>query len=397
MQRLGVGLDNIAMEAATARGAWVANVPDYCVEEVSDHAVALAYAWFRGIAHFDHAVKAGQWDPSGARLRRGATLTAGILGLGRIGRCTARKLAALGMTVLGHDIAAPPKTVPVRMVGLDRLAAEADIVIVHLPLTDETHHLVDAAFLAQLKPGAFLINVSRGPVVDNDALIAALDAGQSGRCRPRCGGRRAEPACRSRGSRGRDRDAARGLLLRRLAGRAQAARCRGGGARAGRRTARKPVQQYRLTMRGEHPPRSRGLARREETMSAPEPAFVDQAALDWEGGEDAGLATGTGIRWKLLVAGERTESEGLVTGIAEIAPGGELMRHHHEPAETYYILSGQGEMEIEGRTRALGPGSAVYIPPDARHAVRCTGAEPLVFVFCFPRDRFDQIVYHFDH
>ena len=178
MQRLGVGLDNIAMEAATARGAWVANVPDYCVEEVSDHAVALAYAWFRGIALFDHAVKAGQWDPSGARLRRGATLTAGILGLGRIGRCTARKLAALGMTVLGHDIAAPPKTVPARMVGLDRLAAEADIVIVHLPLTDETHHLVDAAFLARIKPGAFLINVSRGPVVDNDALIAALDAGQ---------------------------------------------------------------------------------------------------------------------------------------------------------------------------------------------------------------------------
>ena len=132
-------------------------------------------------------------------------------------------------------------------------------------------------------------------------------------------------------------------------------------------------------------------------MSAPRPAVVDQADLDWEGGEDANLATGTGIRWKLLVAGERTESEGLVTGIAEIAPGAALMRHHHEPAETYYILSGQGEMEIEGRTRALGPGSAVYIPPDARHTVRCTGAEPLVFVFSFPRDRFDQIVYHFDH
>ena len=73
------------------------------------------------------------------------------------------------------------------------------------------------------------------------------------------------------------------------------------------------------------------------------------------------------------------------------------MRHHHEPAETYYIVSGQGEMEIEGRTRALEPGSAVYIPPDARHTVCCTGAEPLVFVFSFPRDRFDQIIYHFDH
>ena len=178
VQRMGVGLDNIATEAATARGAWVTNVPDYCVEEVSDHAVALAYGWFRGVVHFDRAVKASQWDPSGARLRRGATLTAGLLGMGRIGRCTARKLSALGMTVLGHDIAAPPETVPVRMVGLDRLAAEADIVVVHLPLTDETHHMVDAAFLARIKPGAFLINVSRGPVVDNDALIAALDAGR---------------------------------------------------------------------------------------------------------------------------------------------------------------------------------------------------------------------------
>ena len=132
-------------------------------------------------------------------------------------------------------------------------------------------------------------------------------------------------------------------------------------------------------------------------MGAPKPAFVDQATLEWESSEDSGLATGKGIRWKLLVAGERTGSEGLVTGIAEIAPGGQLMRHHHEPAETYYIVSGRGEMEIEGRVEAVGPGSAVYIPPGARHTVRCTGAEPLVFVFSFPRDRFDQIVYHFDH
>ena len=178
VQRLGVGLDNIAIDAVTARGAWVTNVPDYCVEEVSDHAVAMAYAWFRGIVHFDRVVKTSVWDPSGARLRRGATLTAGILGLGRIGRSTANKLDALGMTVLGHDIAVPPASVSARMVELDRLAAESDIIVVHLPLTDETHHLVGAAFLARAKPGAFLINVSRGPVVDNDALIEALEAGR---------------------------------------------------------------------------------------------------------------------------------------------------------------------------------------------------------------------------
>ena len=180
VQRLGVGLDNIAVDAATARGAWVANVPDYCVEEVSDHAVGLAYAWLRGIVHFDRAVKAGRWEPAGARLRRGATLTAGILGLGRIGRASARKLAALGMTVLGHDIAAWPSTVPARPVGLEALAARSDVVVVHLPLTDATHHLVDAAFLARIRPGAFLVNVSRGPVVDNEALIAALESGRLG-------------------------------------------------------------------------------------------------------------------------------------------------------------------------------------------------------------------------
>ncbi len=177
VQRLGVGLDNIAVDAATARGAWVANVPDYCVEEVSDHALALAFAWLRGIAVFDRAVKAGAWDPASAKLRRAATLTAGVVGLGRIGRLTARKLDALGITVLGYDIVDPPEPVAAERVELARLQAEADIVILHVPLTAATHHLVDAAFLARLKPGAFLVNVSRGPVVDNDALIAALEEG----------------------------------------------------------------------------------------------------------------------------------------------------------------------------------------------------------------------------
>ena len=83
-------------------------------------------------------------------------------------------------------------------------------------------------------------------------------------------------------------------------------------------------------------------------------------------------------------------------------PSAGVLRHHHDPAETYYIVSGQGEMEIDGRTPAVGPGSAVYIPPDARHAVRCTGREPLVFVFSSSSSRSPatasiQIVYHFDH
>ena len=129
---------------------------------------------------------------------------------------------------------------------------------------------------------------------------------------------------------------------------------------------------------------------------APEPAIVDQADLEWEVGDDANLAVGTGIRWKLLISGEWTETRGLAAGIAEVAPGAELMRHHHEPAEIYFIISGRGEMEIEHRWQPVGPGCAVYIPPDAWHALRCTGPEPLVLVFAFPRDRFDEIAYHFD-
>ena len=97
-----------------------------------------------------------------------------------------------------------------------------------------------------------------------------------------------------------------------------------------------------------------------------------------------------------MIAGERTETRDLAAGIAEVAPGAEIMRHRHEPAEIYFIVGGRGDMEIEDRWQAVGPGCMVYIPPDTRHALRCTGEEPLVFVFAFPRDRFDGIAYHFE-
>ncbi|MGD9536902.1 MAG: C-terminal binding protein [Alphaproteobacteria bacterium] len=178
--RMGVGLDNIDIPAATARGAWVTNVPDYCVEEVSDHAVAMVLGWVRGLVSFDREVKRGRWDPSAAKLRRAATLTAGILGYGRIGRATARKLHGIGLDVLAYDVAVTGGTPHAEMVGLDRLLHDSDVVIVHLPLDEETHHFVDDAFLARMRQGALLVNVSRGPVVDNEALIRALDSGHLG-------------------------------------------------------------------------------------------------------------------------------------------------------------------------------------------------------------------------
>ena len=130
-------------------------------------------------------------------------------------------------------------------------------------------------------------------------------------------------------------------------------------------------------------------------MHTLKPLIVDQALLDWEGWHEVPLGSTGAILWKLLVTGERTQSRGIVTGIAQLPPGAQLQLHHHEPEETYYVVSGQGEIEIDGYTTPVGPGCAIYIPAGARHALRCTGSEPLFFVFSFAQDRFDQITYHF--
>jgi D-3-phosphoglycerate dehydrogenase len=175
--RMGVGLDNIDVDAATSNGILVTNVPDYCVEEVSDHAVALVLTWTRGIAQSDRQVRAGQWDPAGARLRRLSTLTCGVVGFGRIGRATSRKLRGLGARVLAHDPRPSADTGGVPIVPLDELLARSGAVIVHAPLTDATHHLLGAREFALMPPGSLLVNVSRGGLVDTAALASALARG----------------------------------------------------------------------------------------------------------------------------------------------------------------------------------------------------------------------------
>jgi D-3-phosphoglycerate dehydrogenase / 2-oxoglutarate reductase len=178
--RLGVGLDNIAVDAASARNIPVTNVPDYCVEEVSDHAVGFALAWTRGLVHFDREVRAGRWVPSDARLRRLAELTCGLIGFGRIGRATARKLGAFGCRLLAHDpylTAEAAEAAGVQARSLDALLEDSDIVIVHAPLTEATRHLVSHAQLARMPAGGLLINVSRGAIVDTGAVVAALASG----------------------------------------------------------------------------------------------------------------------------------------------------------------------------------------------------------------------------
>ena len=177
--RLGVGLDNIDVAAATAQGVLVTNLPDYCVEEVSDHAVALLMAWARGLIPLDQEVKQGLWRPATVALRRMQDLTAGIVGYGRIGRRAAEKLAGFGMRVLAsgrgpiHDAGPAAEAV-----SLDALLAESDAVIICAPLTEATRHLFDDHRLGQMRKGAFLVNVTRGGLVDNDALVRALQSGR---------------------------------------------------------------------------------------------------------------------------------------------------------------------------------------------------------------------------
>ena len=176
--RLGVGLDNIDVAAATERGVLVTNVPDYCVEEVSDHAVALLMAWARGLIPLDHEIKQGRWEPTTVGLHRMQALTVGIVGYGRIGRRAAEKLSGFGMRVLASgrspilDAGAS-----VEAVSFDDLLGQSDAVIVCAPLTEATRRLFDDRRLGQMRPGAFLVNVTRGGLVDNDALVRALASG----------------------------------------------------------------------------------------------------------------------------------------------------------------------------------------------------------------------------
>jgi D-3-phosphoglycerate dehydrogenase / 2-oxoglutarate reductase len=176
--RYGVGVDNVDLEAATERGVWVANVPDYGRDEVADHTLALALALLRGVVALDRSVRDGTWDLDPARpLRRLATLTWGVVGCGAIGTAVAGRAAGLGMRVLGYDLPTVRSEAPIERVPLEELLEEADLVSLHAALTPDTRHLVGAAALARMRPTAHLVNTARGGLVEEAALLAALDDG----------------------------------------------------------------------------------------------------------------------------------------------------------------------------------------------------------------------------
>ncbi len=177
--RFGVGVDNIAVSTATELGIAVTYVPDYCVDEVSDHVMALLHAWNRKIALFDRSVKEHGWgsQPLTMRMMRLRGKTIGIVGYGRIGQAVALKARAFGMNVLAADPVVPSETVESsggRLVDLATLLQESDFVTLHTPLTESTRDLIGRAELEMMKPEAFLINAARGPLIDEIALYNAL-------------------------------------------------------------------------------------------------------------------------------------------------------------------------------------------------------------------------------
>lgn len=179
VSRLGVGLDNIDVAFASERGIVVTNVPDYCLIEVAEHALALLLSLARKTAFYHHQTKSGQYDlKAGPPLRRIEGQTLGIVGLGNIGRRLAHKAMGLGLSVIATDLVQSNPLPRVAWCNLDELLARSDYVSLHLPATPQTRHLIGARELGLMKPTAYLINTARGALVDHAALAQALAAGR---------------------------------------------------------------------------------------------------------------------------------------------------------------------------------------------------------------------------
>jgi phosphoglycerate dehydrogenase-like enzyme len=176
---MSAGVEVVDLDRARARGIWVANVPAASTEEVAVHAFAMGLSLLRELPFLDRAVRAGRWGDAGAPARRPSDATLGLLGLGRIGRRVGALGGAVYGRVIGHDPILAGDDWPTAVERMERkaLLATADVLSLHLPLTPQTRHLIDGTALALMRPGAFLVNVSRGGLVEPRALLAALDGG----------------------------------------------------------------------------------------------------------------------------------------------------------------------------------------------------------------------------
>jgi D-3-phosphoglycerate dehydrogenase len=187
LARYGIGVDTIDVAAATKHEIAVINVPSYCEDEVSDHALGLLMAWARRIPHYTDEIRKGAWNwKTGRPIHRLRGQTLGLLGFGKIARVLAHKAIALGAEVIAHDPYVSDaffEEEGIPSVGLDEVLSRSDYLSIHVPLTSETRHLINADSLSQMKPTACLINTSRGAVVDEAALARAIQDGElAGAC-----------------------------------------------------------------------------------------------------------------------------------------------------------------------------------------------------------------------
>jgi D-3-phosphoglycerate dehydrogenase len=182
ISRFGIGVDNVDIEAATRQGIVVTKVPDYCIDEVSDHAMALLLSLVRKIPFSSARAHAGRWEmPAVTPIHRLRGTVLGLVGFGRIPQLVAPKAKAFGMRVMAYDPYVPLNVMEQAGVGrleFAELLKISDYISIHSPLLPETHHLFSDEVFRQMKPGALLVNTSRGPVVDEAALARALDAKQ---------------------------------------------------------------------------------------------------------------------------------------------------------------------------------------------------------------------------
>ena len=182
ISRFGIGVDNVDLAASTAAGIVVTKVPDYCIDEVSDHALALLLTVGRKVALANGHVQAGRWEmPAVVPIHRLRGSVLGLVGFGRIPQLVAPKARAFGLRVIAYDPYMPPEVFAregVERVGFPELLGRSDFVSIHTPLVPETRGLFNADAFRQMKATAYLVNTARGPIVDEVALAEALDAGR---------------------------------------------------------------------------------------------------------------------------------------------------------------------------------------------------------------------------
>jgi D-3-phosphoglycerate dehydrogenase / 2-oxoglutarate reductase len=182
ISRFGIGVDNVDLDAATQKGIVVTKVPDYCIDEVSDHAMALLLTAVRKIPLANDQVHAGTWKmPNVVPIHRLRGSVLGLVGFGRIPQLVAPKAKAFGMHVVAVDPYVPPEgfsKLGVERVEFAELLKMSDYVSIHSPLTPETKGLFNADIFRQMKKGSYIVNTARGPIIDETALAAAIDSGQ---------------------------------------------------------------------------------------------------------------------------------------------------------------------------------------------------------------------------